>query len=130
MSYSINLAELQERASKRVATLANAATRLPDQGSQLATVATTAEHSQAWTDEDIARFVSRRDRLLRWGYPEDRAEELAERLTLRDREQDDRHMCAECRHGQRPRCPDGAPLPAGTLHRCPVFESCALTITL
>lgn len=121
MSFRVNLQELRERASKRVATLANAATRLPDRGSQLATVATIAEHSQAWTDEDIARFVNRRDRLLRWGWAEPDAERLAERLVLRDREQDERHACAECRYGRARTCPDGSPLPLGVLHRCGGF---------
>jgi hypothetical protein len=52
----------------------------------------------AWTDADISRFLSRRTRLLRWGWSEVEAEGLAERLVRRDREQDDRHACVECRH--------------------------------
>lgn len=73
----------------------------------------------AWTDGDIARFLDRRARLLRWGWAEREAEMLAERLVKRDREGDDRRACAECRYGRSARCPDGAPLPAGVLHRCP-----------
>lgn len=124
MTFKVNLQELRERASKRVATLANAANRLPADVSQLAALATVAgveEHSQAWTDEDIARFLSRRDRLLRWGWTEADAERLAERLVIRDREQDDRGSCSECHHGRARTCPDGSPLPIELLHRCAGF---------
>ena len=34
----------------------------------------------AWTDSDIARFLDRRARLMRWGWAEPEAERLAERL--------------------------------------------------
>jgi hypothetical protein len=52
----------------------------------------------AWTDADIARFLERRARLLRWGWAEPEAEALAERLVKRDRGGDERRMCIECRH--------------------------------
>lgn len=58
----------------------------------------------AWTDGDIARFLDRRARLLRWGWSEPNAEALAERLTRRDREADDRVSCADCRHFRPWRC--------------------------
>ena len=51
----------------------------------------------AWTDADIATFIDRRDRLLRWGWPDAEAEKLAERLVKRDRELDDRVSCTDCR---------------------------------
>lgn len=52
----------------------------------------------AWTDGDIARFLDRRARLLRWGWQELEAEVLADRLVRRDREADSRVSCADCRH--------------------------------
>lgn len=58
----------------------------------------------AWTDADIARFLDRRARLIRWRWTEPEAEKLAERLVKRDREQDDRVNCADCRHCQPGRC--------------------------
>jgi hypothetical protein len=79
-------------------------------------------HAPEWDDSEMARFTTRRDRLLRWGYSTDGANDLAERLTLRDREGDGRHMCTECRHGRASRCPDGAPQPGDVLHRCAGFQ--------
>jgi len=62
-------------------------------------------HAGGWDDAEIAAFIARRDRLMRWGYAEPQAEALAERLTLRDREGDDRRMCTECAHlGNGGRC--------------------------
>lgn len=58
----------------------------------------------AWTDADIARYVARRDRLLRWGWREPEAEATAERLVRRDREADPRVTCAECQHYRPGRC--------------------------
>lgn len=58
----------------------------------------------AWTDADIARFLARRARLLRWGWAADDAEKLAERLTRRDREADPRVSCAECKHYRPGKC--------------------------
>ena len=50
----------------------------------------------AWTDADIARFLDRRARLLRWRWPEVEAERWAARLVQRDREADLRVSCADC----------------------------------
>ena len=85
----------------------------------------------AWTDGDIARFLDRRARLLRWGWPEHEAEALADRLVRRDREADPRVICAECRHYRPGRCGNhrtaglyssevGRDL-AAMLQRCPGF---------
>lgn len=82
-----------------------------------------------WTDVDIARFLDRRARLLRWGWSEHEAEALAERLLRRDREGDDRVSCAECQHYRPGHCGDhhsallcspevGRDL-VGLLQRCP-----------
>lgn len=85
----------------------------------------------AWTDADIARFLDRHARLLRWGWAEPEAEKLAERLTLRDREGDDRRLCVECAHYRFGRCrqperagvaPDLGVL-ATMLQRCPAFAA-------
>lgn len=85
----------------------------------------------AWTDADIARFITRRDRLARWGYSTADAEALAERLTLRDRSGDERVSCTECAHHRPGRCGNhraarlysaevGRDL-AALLQRCPGF---------
>lgn len=86
----------------------------------------------AWTDGDIARFLDRRARLLRWGWPEHEAEALADRLVRRDREADPRVSCTDCRHYRPGRCGNhrraglnvadvGRDL-AAMLQRCPGFE--------
>ena len=141
MSFAIDVQALRERADARLmANAANAANSV-EPISQLATLAVshvckavrkggnpllTAEqgnacHAPCWSDAEIQVFANRRDRLLRWGYAEQVADDLAERLTLRDREDDDRRVCAECHHGRARRCPDGAPLPRDVLHRCAAF---------
>ena len=87
----------------------------------------------AWTDADMARFLDRRERLLRWGWAEPEAESLAERLVIRDRESDERVMCAECQHYRPGRCSNhrraglqsadvGRDL-AALLQRCPGFQT-------
>ena len=86
----------------------------------------------AWTDGDIARFLDRRTRLIRWGWPEADAEKLAERLVIRDRERDERVSCTDCRHYRPGRCGNhrqaglhgsevGRDL-AGLLQRCTGFN--------
>lgn len=89
-------------------------------------------HAVQW-DEEIVQTFTARDTLVRRGYGLDDAEDLAERLALRDREQDDRRMCVECSHlGERGRCLAAAtdrmpgtdrrlePVPT-ILHRCGAF---------
>lgn len=58
----------------------------------------------AWTDADIARFIDRRARLMRWGWLEAEAEKLADRLVQRDRDIDDRVSCIDCTHYRPGRC--------------------------
>ena len=87
----------------------------------------------AWSDADIARFLDRRARLIRWGWAEPDAEALAERLVGRDREHDGRVNCTDCRHYRPGRCGDyrraGLHAPdvgrdlAAMLQRCPGFDS-------
>ena len=87
----------------------------------------------AWTEGDIDRFLARRARLLRWGWPEADAEALADRLVRRDRELDARVSCADCKH-YRPGCcgnhrraglltPDVGRDLASMLQRCPGFAT-------
>ena len=86
----------------------------------------------AWTDADIARFLDRRARLIRWGWAEPEAEKLAERLVIRDREHDERVSCTDCGHYRPSRCGNhrwaglhgfevGRDM-AATLQRCPGFK--------
>lgn len=87
-----------------------------------------------WGDADIGRFRARRARLLRWGWPADEAEALADRLICRDlAREDDRVSCTDCRHYRPGRCGNhqraGLHSPAlgrdlaGLLQRCPGFQS-------
>jgi TubC N-terminal docking domain len=89
-----------------------------------------------WTDADITRFLARRARLMRWGWSESVAEQLADRLVRRDREPDDRVCCADCGHYRPSRCGNhrraglnaagvGRDL-AMMLQRCPGFVDEAL----
>ncbi len=58
-----------------------------------------------WTETDIASFLARRDRLMRWGWSEGDAEAFAERLVRRDRQGDDRATCAgDCANYRPGRC--------------------------
>lgn len=87
-------------------------------------------HRGGWTAAEIDTFVSRRDRFVAAGRAD--AEDLAERLTLRDRQADDRRLCLECtaltRNGcdaaRRGRVPGAGPgfVPlVDVLQRCPAF---------
>lgn len=51
-------------------------------------------HEGGWNDAEIKVFMERATHLGAMGRPD--AEHLAERLTLRDRQADERHMCVEC----------------------------------
>lgn len=87
---------------------------------------------EASTGGEAARFLDRRARLLRWGWPGPEAEALAERLMRRDREADPRVSCADCQHFRPGRCgnhrraglqmPDAGRDLAGLLQRCPGFR--------
>jgi hypothetical protein len=52
-------------------------------------------HASAWDDAEIDAYLAREARFTRLGRAID-AEHLAERLTLRDRQHDDRRLCLEC----------------------------------
>ncbi len=51
-------------------------------------------HSPCWDDIEIAAFTARAERFALLGRLD--ADDLAERLTLRDRDGDDRRLCLEC----------------------------------
>lgn len=51
-------------------------------------------HEGCWNDAEIETFMARSTRFSAMGRAD--AEHLAERLTLRDRQADDRHLCVEC----------------------------------
>lgn len=56
-------------------------------------------HARPWDDHAISRLRARARQFGRLGFGDDDASDLAERLTLRDVERDDRRMCVgECRH--------------------------------
>lgn len=89
-------------------------------------------HAGGWDDAEIARFQARAAALRRRGIDEDDADDLAERLTLRDRQQDERVLCAECSHYRPGRCGNHkaaglASFEVGSdlstmLQRCPGFQ--------
>lgn len=100
------------------------------------------QHSQAREQAGAARpeaqrlrFLDRRARLLRWGWPEPDAARLAERLSQRDRQPDERVSCADCRHARPGRCANhqraGLSGPAlgrdlvALLQRCPGYQAVA-----
>jgi hypothetical protein len=63
-----------------------------------------AAHAEPWDDVTIARFEARVS-LFRWrGMDASDVDDLAERLTLRDKQADDRRLCFECLHIQAGRC--------------------------
>ena len=98
-------------------------------------------HSSAMNTQEIATFIVRLEQFTRKGVSLPEAELLAERLVLRDRDEDERQLCLECQHLQgdvgRWRCANAqragmavgtanAPLPAGLtqqLQRCPGLKS-------
>ena len=90
-------------------------------------------HSDAMNSAELAEFVTRRSRLMRWGWVESAAEVLAERLAKRGRDADDRVSCTDCQHYRPGRCgnhglaglrvPDLSRDLAGLLQRCPGFAS-------
>ena len=55
-------------------------------------------HSDAWNTGEIELFNRRAALFARRGAGDVQAEAMAERLVRRDREEDDRHICHECRH--------------------------------
>ena len=98
-------------------------------------------HSSAMNTQEIATFSVRLEQFSRKRVSLAEAEFLADRLVLRDRDEDDRQLCLECQHLQGDvgswRCSNAhaarmavgianAPLPVGMtqqLQRCPGFRA-------
>jgi hypothetical protein len=96
---------------------------------RLANAAGGAAHAKAWDDAAIARFQARAHRLVRLGIASQDAEDLAERLHLRDVTGDDRVLCVECNHYRAGKCGNphqawlSSPGLAATLQRCAGFKA-------
>ncbi len=71
---------------------------------RLSKVAGDAAHAEPWDDGAIARFQARTRHIRRLGFTAQDADDLAERLHLRDVHADYRHLCVECRHYRPHRC--------------------------
>lgn len=124
----LDLDSIKARAASRLALARDAATPanpanwlMPDSPiSQLATLATPAArnpgryaltpaeayaaHADAWDDGAIARFQARTRHIRRLGFTAQDADDLAERLHLRDVHAGHRHLCLECKHYRPGRC--------------------------
>jgi hypothetical protein len=61
-------------------------------------------HAQPWTESQIRVYNARAGRSRGMGFSADDADDLAERLHLRDVTGDERRSCIECRHYERGRC--------------------------
>ncbi len=61
-------------------------------------------HSPHWDDAEIATFVARVSLFVRRGLPPTDADDLAERLVLRDREGEPLRACVECSHYRSGHC--------------------------
>ena len=75
-------------------------------------------HASPWDDASIARFEARAGVIRRRGYPTQDAEDLAERLHVRDVDGCGRVVCLECANlAASGRCAEAARLPgAGSRH--------------
>ena len=90
-------------------------------------------HLGGWKDAEIELFTARTLHFIRRGVTAGDADDLSERLTLRDRDADDRRLCLECRHFRPGRCGNyqaaglggpGLPRDLTTqLQRCPGFKA-------
>ena len=112
-------------------TLAPAAPAERRSGNRLMTVEEADRcHTGGWDDAEIAAFTARHVRLLTLGFTDGDADDLAERLTLRDRDGDTRRLCIECAHYRGGRCRQAARSGVGpevgalavVFQRCTAFE--------
>ena len=89
-------------------------------------------HSDAMNGAELEQFAKRAQQFTRCGITAEAAETMADRLVIRDREQDDRRTCLECTTYRPGRCgnhrraglqaPDVGRDLATLLQRCPVFQ--------
>jgi hypothetical protein len=92
-----------------------------------------AAHAECWSADAVRFFNFRSARFVKQGFCQPDAEDLAERMHLRDVTADDRRSCIECRHLVRWRCERHrkAVLASSVvsrelavlLQRCPAFEN-------
>ena len=90
-------------------------------------------HSNAMNGAELATFASRTQRFTWRGVTTDDAEALADRLVIRDRQQDERRVCLECSNHRPGRCgnyraarlhsPELGRDLAELLQRCPGFQT-------
>ena len=89
-------------------------------------------HSDAMNSAELEQFAKRAQQFNRRGMSAEAAEAMADRLLIRDREQDDRRTCLECTIYRPGRCsnhrraglqaPDVGRDLATLLQRCPGFQ--------
>ena len=89
-------------------------------------------HSDAMNGAELTAFANRTRQFTQRGVNADAAEAMADRLVIRDREQDDRRTCLECASYRPGRCgnhrraglqaPDVGRDLATLLQRCPGFQ--------
>ena len=87
-------------------TTANTVTTAPGQGRphRLTMAEADRAHAEPWDDAACARFVARVTLFLRRRVEAEDADDIAERLHLRDVDGDERVMCLECSHYRTGRC--------------------------
>lgn len=96
---------------------------MPGSGLMGATQAWINARTQRWGDAEFRRFDFRRRLFQRRGVCEEVAEQMADRLTVRDQDRDERRVCLECAHWQQSRtCFLGLPTSPMQLVRCRGFE--------
>lgn len=125
-----------ELRAEKPAVLALLAAPVGAQSAQPAALAggtlTNVDFAPTVADPAAHRFAARRARLIRWGWPQDEAQAMAERLARRDLSGDDRASCTECRAYRPGRCgnhrraglfgPELGRDLAALLQRCPGFR--------
>lgn len=76
-----------------------------------------------WSEIETQTFLVRQAQFRASGLPDPLAEKLADQLVARDRNGDDRGLCAECRHCRPgPRCTKQLAV-LDVLHRCDYFAT-------
>ena len=94
-------------------------------------------HSDAMNGAELEQFAKRAQQFTRRGISTEAADAMADRLVIRDREQDDRRTCLECASYWPGRCgnhrraglqaPDVGRDLATLLQRCPGFQPFTVT---
>ncbi len=89
-------------------------------------------HSAAMNGAELETFMQRTRQFIQLGVTADSADAIADRLVIRDREQDDRRTCLECGAYRPGRCSNhrraGLEVPevngdlASSLRQCPAFN--------